>query len=744
MMDLDHEEIFESFEDEFQKRKRKKRQGASIPPWMFVLFILIIIFAVLFIKKNPEPQKPISETIQPSLTFSETDMQSERTLLPQAETEFEITNAETFIDTASITPDNTLEQSFAVTAVEVENTLPPQSDVNSSLQTATKDFVPLIITEDSPIISTPIPERTNTAPEKIAVIPLDQPIIPIESTKTDSFATKIPTAISLEQPIVVKITTDKKIESQPTRTLGAVSNLLVNVPSETPHVFVINPANSQNRMEMGRTTTPLEESITPYPTINPVSINTQPLKPTLSAIKIIPTKAVITQVKTVLVQENDPMEQESIKTAISADEIRNDPSVVNAITDVPVLTETETRMQMDSTSTVVPDQKTVNENENWFGKFVNFWKRLFGINPSVSSTATIIAPTEDIPAALTVQEITEDKSALAVQATKEDIPALIVQEITEDKSALAVQATMEITATAVINNQTIEIQESPVTPLILTESVHDVPNPMTESPTEPVEVILAAESITEKAIVTEEPDQEKENLSLIQKLLESIKKLFRKETEVAPTSPAIEVTEEQKSDHGTEDVLTETTPQLSESPAGNESSQIDVLVTDHPLLPLPNAISGPEGTSDEAVQENLLVSNPLSMKDVEITATYSDLDDEPLKFEDEDYSNEPTRTPISENTPEQLPTEISPTMTQISLVRIITLPVTKLTPVQLATATISAHDSGATLVPIVRETMLPETGFAERLNLPMVIFIIMILLVLILSVRVIRSKKSLK
>ena len=609
MMDFDHDEIFENFEDEFQKRKRKKRQGTSIPPWMYILFILIIIFTILFIRRNPKPQELISETTLPSAEFTETSAGLDRTLSSQLEAESEMINTEQAV------------------------------------------------------------ERTAT------------------------------------QPAAIQTITDNKVEIQPSGTIQSAVKIVVSDQPRTPIVIKKTPvANGQEMIS-----TPVEASILSSPTTNYVAVNSDSSQTIPPAIRIIPTKPLNTQPNTVIVTINVPSEEEIIETAFPAEEIRNDPVAVNAVTVASETIGTETQVYPDATNTVVPNQDTTKENENWFRKFINFWKRLFGLKPSVSSTAT-------------------------VTATAEENPSLTAPIITE-------------TTAEIIYPQATETQMNLESTPVISESVQFEPSPLYNSPTTiiPTEVLSIPETIIAEPKTVEEPKQEEENLSLIQKLLESIQRLFHKEPEMTPTFSVIEEHAKQESENGTADLQTVSTLPMTESQTENEANQKVVGTTDEPINELPNAISGPAGTSEVAYDKELLAMNPSSMKDVEITATYSDLDDEPLKFEDVDYSNEPTRTPISEITSEPLPTEITPAVTKIDLVRIITLPVTKLTPVrQQATVTISAGDSGATFVPIIRETMLPETGFADRINLPMVIFVIMILLAIILSARVIRTKRHLK
>ncbi len=40
MIDFDHEEIFETFEEEFQKKGRRRRSPLPIPPWIFIIILL--------------------------------------------------------------------------------------------------------------------------------------------------------------------------------------------------------------------------------------------------------------------------------------------------------------------------------------------------------------------------------------------------------------------------------------------------------------------------------------------------------------------------------------------------------------------------------------------------------------------------------------------------------------------------------------------------------------------------------
>lgn len=150
-----------------------------------------------------------------------------------------------------------------------------------------------------------------------------------------------------------------------------------------------------------------------------------------------------------------------------------------------------------------------------------------------------------------------------------------------------------------------------------------------------------------------------------------------------------------------------------------------------PTSGLPNVISKPVNTAVPELSAQIPITTTSGQKNPE--PTISDLDDEPLKFEDIDYSQEPTRT-------EQPVSDIEPTSDEIDLSRIITLPVKILTPVKSQTVSADADDSKATIVPVYRETELPETGLGDQLNLPIFILAVMILLVIILSVRVLRSK----
>lgn len=150
-----------------------------------------------------------------------------------------------------------------------------------------------------------------------------------------------------------------------------------------------------------------------------------------------------------------------------------------------------------------------------------------------------------------------------------------------------------------------------------------------------------------------------------------------------------------------------------------------------PTSGLPNVISKPVNTAVPELSAQIPITTASGQKNPE--PTISDLDDEPLKFEDIDYSQEPTRT-------EQPVSDIEPTSDEIDLSRIITLPVKILTPVKSQTISADADDSKATIVPVYRGTELPETGLGDQLNLPIFILAVMILLVIILSVRVLRSK----
>ncbi|GAP39368.1 hypothetical protein [Flexilinea flocculi] len=695
MMDFDHDEIFENFEDEFLKRKRKKRQGTAIPPWMFILFILIIIFAILLIRRNPKPQEILSETTQPSFVFTETFVIPDHTSSPQAEAE-----SVTMLDSNLLAPSST------AVAVESADISTLQNKEESILQvTKISEIIPIVATEGHSPILTIIPESTQTTPVKVTGIPQNQSDFPKMMTETESSESIIPIVPSAAQPAAIQIATDQKVEIQPSATVQAAAKFTVSDQPRTP--IVIQKTSTTIGQEA--TSAPVAPSIVFSPVTNSVTDDSNSSQTVPSVVKIVPTKPLSTRTNAVIVTVNVSMEKEISETAIPAEATQNDPVAVNAVSAVPEVIGTETQVLPDSTEAVASNSDTTHENENWFRKFINFWKRLFGIKPSVSSVATFTATVEENPTMAVPPVVTEATTAI-IQAHTTEIPMdreMITPEISE----------------------LVHIESSPT---------NNFPATMI-----PAETLSVSETdIAEPKIVTE-PKQE-EDLSLIQKLLDSIQRLFHKEPESIPTISVIEELAKQESENRTADLQTVSTPPISESQTENEATKTVAAVIDEPARDLPNAISGPARTSEVPIDGKLFVSNPSSMKDVEITATYSDLDDEPLKFEDVDYSNEPTRTPISENTSEPLPTEITPAVTKIDLVRIITLPVTKLTPVRQTTVTISSRDSGATKVPVIRETILPETGFADRLNLPMVIFVIMVLLVLILSVRVMRTKNRMK
>jgi hypothetical protein len=169
------------------------------------------------------------------------------------------------------------------------------------------------------------------------------------------------------------------------------------------------------------------------------------------------------------------------------------------------------------------------------------------------------------------------------------------------------------------------------------------------------------------------------------------------------------------------------------SAAGTPADPTSIPVSGKSIDPtsvLPNVISKPINTAVPELIAQIQAATPVQ-KNPE--PTISDLDDEPLKFEDIDYSQEPT--PTSQQVP-----EIKPTSDEIELSRIITLPVKILTPVKSQTISAEPGDSESTIVPVYRETELPETGFGDQLNLPMLILAVMVLLVIILSVRLLRSK----
>ncbi|MHC1773127.1 MAG: hypothetical protein AB9907_15625 [Flexilinea sp.] len=281
-------------------------------------------------------------------------------------------------------------------------------------------------------------------------------------------------------------------------------------------------------------------------------------------------------------------------------------------------------------------------------------------------------------------------------------------------------------------------------------------------------------------------DQEKENLNLFQRFVDFFKKLTNRESSTStPTTEALNETVPSATLTTGTGFITDT-PETSELRPGTDATEImsilPQITAENPAGPtsipvsgksidptsiLSDGISNPVNTTISAagtpadptsipvsgksidptsVLPNV-ISKPINTAVPELIAqiqaatpvqknpepTISDLDDEPLKFEDIDYSQEPT--PTSQQVP-----EIKPTSDEIELSRIITLPVKILTPVKSQTISAEPGDSESTIVPVYRETELPETGFGDQLNLPMLILAVMVLLVIILSVRLLRSK----
>lgn len=111
--------------------------------------------------------------------------------------------------------------------------------------------------------------------------------------------------------------------------------------------------------------------------------------------------------------------------------------------------------------------------------------------------------------------------------------------------------------------------------------------------------------------------------------------------------------------------------------------------------------------------------------------TVSDLDDEPLKFEEE--TPEPNIA-VTEGT--IVPTKVgaldlNPRLTMFAD-----------TPTSVTTEIIGiVGQDGVTKVPVYHPTELPDTGFADQWNIPMMILVIMILLAMILGVRLLRNKQ---
>ena len=131
-------------------------------------------------------------------------------------------------------------------------------------------------------------------------------------------------------------------------------------------------------------------------------------------------------------------------------------------------------------------------------------------------------------------------------------------------------------------------------------------------------------------------------------------------------------------------------------------------------------------SSQKSVENVIVKKDPATSE-----PTVSDLDDEPLKFEEE--SPEPTIV-LPEGT--IVPTKIgaldlNPRLTMFAD-----------TPTSDATETIGiAGQDAGTKVPVYHPTELPDTGFADQWNIPMMILVIMILLAMILGVRLLRNKQ---
>ena len=115
-----------------------------------------------------------------------------------------------------------------------------------------------------------------------------------------------------------------------------------------------------------------------------------------------------------------------------------------------------------------------------------------------------------------------------------------------------------------------------------------------------------------------------------------------------------------------------TTISVAGTPADPTSIPVSGKSID-PTSVLPNVISKPINTAVPELIAQIQAATPVQKNS---EPTISDLDDEPLKFEDIDYSQEPT--PTSQQVP-----EIKPTSDEIELSRIITLPVKILTPVKI-------------------------------------------------------------
>ena len=131
--------------------------------------------------------------------------------------------------------------------------------------------------------------------------------------------------------------------------------------------------------------------------------------------------------------------------------------------------------------------------------------------------------------------------------------------------------------------------------------------------------------------------------------------------------------------------------------------------------------------SDQTSVDNVIVKKDPATSE----PTVSDLDDEPLKFEEE--SPEPNIAPTEGTI---VPTKVgaldlNPRLTMFAD-----------TPTAVATEIIGmVSQNAATKVPVYHPTELPDTGFADQWNIPMMILVIMILLAMILGVRLLRNKK---
>ncbi|GEM_PF-6153382 len=765
MLDFDNNEVFESFEDEFRKKKRKVRNGGQFPSWV-ALVLLLTAGAAFFFYKNQTQTLPQPD-VTPSVMISET---AEGTLEMAIAADATAENADPLLETASpeaAGSSGTAESKLPGTESPVIDTIQPIAGLSSTAP-GSADNVPEepIAVSDVPLVSTaeqsaaePLnqPHQEDTIPVEPTLISTTE--LPAEPAKASVVETpNVTQNLNFFQRIVYSINPNWVVlptaaPETPSATQAIETLAIDPLASETTALPGTLPADETQASEP--TTAALEsESVSPA-SAEPLSETTAPVQseavtalvPEQSGTKVSVATVVMPQISSSdeqipsltlnPIEAIQTLEPEAafektviaseIGATIIAPQILNQPTKAGQPSLIPSADATLTEVIPTVTaSPTLPPEPT---------QALNFFQRAYyfvfpGNDPRNTETPV---PTDTAPTAaateIAAEPVEPAELAEPFTPTPESEKSLnIFQRFVtyifpkNEPTATVVPAEPTITAQpeAVPTSDPVQISD----PQLPAEPSENQPIDPIEAPLLPeIEPSGIAESAQEQleptTIPTAAPTLEPTSQpNIFQRFVTFI--FPRSEptvtpmpTVIVPSATAIVLPE-----------ATQTAPIGVTLPTASEVFQPVIDANEPTLIPsltafVPQRDDSPVQAGESPVPTTALDSgakNPAASE-----PTVSDLDDEPLKFEDETVTPESTANAIS----------LNPRLTQF---------VNTQTPGETGIDETEGPNAG-TAVPIYQPTQLPDTGFADQWNIPMMILVVMVLLAMILGVRFLRTKR---